>query len=149
MTPTAAAPESTHAASSIDVRNPATGESIATVAVTSPEEVHAAVARARMAQPGWEALGFDGRAQIFKRCRKWMMDNSDRIVDTIVSETGKAWEEAFNAEVGYVAPAFGFWAKNAEKYLAEERVRTSSPLVKGRKLIVRYEPFGVVGVIGP
>jgi acyl-CoA reductase-like NAD-dependent aldehyde dehydrogenase len=148
VTTTAATPESKHG-SSIDVRNPATGESIATVAVTDPEAVRSVVARARAAQPGWEALGFEGRARLFKRCQKWIVDNDDRIVDTIVSETGKAWEEAFVAEVGYVAPAFGFWAKNAEKYLAEERVRTSSPLLKGRKLVLRYVPVGVVGVIGP
>jgi acyl-CoA reductase-like NAD-dependent aldehyde dehydrogenase len=148
VTTTAAAPESRHG-SSIDVRNPATGESIATVAVTDPDEVRSAVARARAAQPGWEALGFDGRARLFKRCQKWIVDNSDRIVDTIVSETGKAWEDAFGAEVAYAAPAFGFWADNAERYLADERVRTSSPLVKGRKLVVRYAPVGVVGVIGP
>ena len=53
------------------------------------------------------------------------------------------------AEVGYVGRRFGFWAKNAEDYLADERVRTASPLLKGRKLVVRYAPVGVVGVIGP
>ena len=66
-----------------------------------------------------------------------------------MSETGKAYEEAQLAEIGYADAAFGFWAKNAEKYLADERVRSASPFVKGRKLIVRYVPLGVVGVIGP
>ena len=101
------------------------------------------------AQPGWEALGFEGRAEVFKRAQKWMIDNSERVIQTIVSETGKAWEEAQLAEIAYVAGALGFWAKNAEKYLAEEKVRTASPFVKGRKLRVRYAPVGVVGVIGP
>ena len=50
------------------------------------------------------------------------LDNSERVIDTIVSETGKAYEEALVAEIGYAEAAFGFWAKNAEKYLAEERV---------------------------
>ena len=66
-----------------------------------------------------------------------------------MSETGKAYEEALVAEIGYAEAAFGFWAANAEKYLAEEKVRSASPFVKGRKLIVRYAPVGVVGVIGP
>ena len=86
---------------------------------------------------------------MLKRCQKWVIDNSDRIIETIVSETGKAWEDAQMAEVSYAAAAFGFWAKNAEKYLADERVKTASPFVKGRKLIVRHVPVGVVGVIGP
>ncbi|HEX5810471.1 MAG TPA: aldehyde dehydrogenase family protein, partial [Pseudonocardia sp.] len=68
---------------------------------------------------------------------------------TIVSETGKTYEDAQLAEISYAASAFGFWAKNAEKYLADERVKTASPFVKGRKLIVRHVPVGVVGVIGP
>ena len=148
MTTTAATPASERA-STIDVRNPATGESIASVAVTDPDAVRSVVARARAAQPGWEALGFEGRARLFMRCQKWIIDNSDQIVDTIVSETGKAWEDAYGAEVTYVAPAFGFWAKNAAGYLAEERIRTSSPLLKGRKIVLRYAPVGVVGVIGP
>ena len=100
----------------------------------------ALVERARAAQPGWEALGFEAARQVLRRCQKWVIDNSDRMIETIVSETGKACEDAQLAEVGYAAAAFGFWAKNAEKYLADERVRTASPFVKGRKLIVRYVP---------
>ena len=39
--------------------------------------------------------------------------------------------------------AFGFWAKRAKKYLADEKVRTSNPFVLGRRLRVRYAPAGV------
>ena len=133
----------------IDVENPATGKVIASVPVVPPDEVAALAARARRAQPGWEALGFDGRAAVMKRCQKWISDNAERVIETIMSETGKAYEEALVAEIGYAEAAFRFWAANAEKYLAEEKVRSASPFVKGRKLIVRYAPLGVVGVIGP
>jgi acyl-CoA reductase-like NAD-dependent aldehyde dehydrogenase len=132
-----------------DVENPATGKVVARVDVVPPERVAELVARARLAQPGWEALGFEGRAQVLRRCQRWVIDNSDRIIETIVSETGKAWEDAQLAEVSYAAGAFGFWAKNSKEYLAEERIKTASPFVKGRKLVVRYAPVGVVGVIGP
>jgi acyl-CoA reductase-like NAD-dependent aldehyde dehydrogenase len=148
VTDTISIPEA-QTTSAIDVQNPATGESIASVPVVTAEEIPALVARGRAAQPGWEALGFEGRARVLRRCQKWVTDNSERICETIVSETGKAWEDALLAEVGYAAGAFGFWAKNAEGYLADERVRSASPFVKGRKLIVRHVPLGVVGVIGP
>ena len=114
-----------------------------------PEDVAEMVARARRAQPGWEALGFAGRARVLKRAQAWVLNNSDRVISTIVAETGKTWEDAQLAEVGYAAPAFGFWAKNAEKYLADEKIRSSSPFLLGRKVVVRYRPVGVVGVIGP
>jgi acyl-CoA reductase-like NAD-dependent aldehyde dehydrogenase len=133
----------------IRVENPATGEIIGSVPNRSADEVAEIVARARAAQPAWEALGFAGRARILRRAQKWVMDNSDRLIATIVSETGKTYEDAQLAEISYVASAFGFWAKAAPEYLADEKVKSSNPFVAGRKLIVRFRPVGVVGVIGP
>ncbi len=134
---------------SIVVENPATGETIATLPACSREDLEAMAARAREAQPAWQALGFGGRGRILRRMQKWVLDNSERFLDTLVSETGKTREDAALAELGYAASAFGFWPKNAPKYLADERVKTSSPFLLGRKVYVRYEPAGVVGVIGP
>jgi acyl-CoA reductase-like NAD-dependent aldehyde dehydrogenase len=136
-------------AEAIEVKNPATGEVIGSVPTVPVGEVGALVARARAAQPGWEALGFDGRAKVLRRAQKWIVDNGERVAQTIVSENGKAYEDAYVAEVGYTAGAFGFWAKNAPKFLADQKLRSSSPFVLGRKLVVRYAPVGVVGVIGP
>src|SRR5215210_2513686 len=133
----------------IPVENPATGEVIATVPLTSPDEVKAIVARARAAQPAWEGLGFDGRGKLLRRAQKWVVDNGDRLVDTIVSETGKTHDDALFNEIGFAAAAFGFWAKRAPHYLADEKVRSSNPFVAGRKLVSRYRPLGVIGVIGP
>ena len=53
------------------------------------------------------------------------------------------------ADLWYVCDSLGFWGKKAKKYLADERVKTHSPLLLGKKVIVRYRPLGVVGVIGP
>jgi acyl-CoA reductase-like NAD-dependent aldehyde dehydrogenase len=137
------------ASAGISVENPATGQVIRTVSATPPEDVPSVVKHAREVQPAWEAIGFDGRARVLRRAQKWVIDNSDRIVETIVSETGKTWEDAFAAEVVYAANSFGFWAKRAPQYLADEKIRSSNPVVLGRKLILRYRPVGVVGVIGP
>ena len=46
----------------IPVENPATGETIATVPDLGTEAVAEMVARARAAQPAWEAAGFEARA---------------------------------------------------------------------------------------
>ena len=133
----------------IVVQNPATGEVAGTVPDLDAKAVADMAARARAAQPAWEALGFDGRAQVFKRAQRWVIDNSDRLVATIVSETGKALEDAQLAEVGYVAGALGFWAKKAPAYLADERMFSHNPLVVGRRLVVRNRPRGLIGTIGP
>src|SRR5271155_3184478 len=77
------------------------------------------------------------------------MDNAQRVTETIVSETGKTYEDASLAEIGYAGNAFGFWAKEGPHYLADESVKSSQVLVKGKKLILRYRPLGLIGVIGP
>src|SRR3954454_10356553 len=133
----------------IPVENPATGATIREVPATGPEEVAALVARARSAQPGWEALGYEGRGRILKRAQKWLIDHADEVADTICSETGKAREDAMLVEVAYGANALGFWAKKAPKWLADEKVHTFNPFVLGRKMVVRYRALGVIGVIGP
>src|SRR3954471_19652678 len=136
-------------AASIPVENPATGEVIREVALTSPAAVADLVVRARAAQPAWEALGYEGRRAILKQAQKWLVDHGDEVVATIVAETGKTHEDARLVELAYGANALGFWARKAPKWLADERVRTGNPFVLGRKLVVRYRPVGVVGVIGP
>ena len=133
----------------IPVENPATGEIVATVPDLDAAAVAELAKRGRLAQPAWEAYGFEGRGRVLRRTQKWLMDNAERIIETIVSETGKTYEDAQLAEISYGGAAFGFWAKNAAKYLADERVRSSSVLVKGKKLILRYRPLGLIGVIGP
>jgi acyl-CoA reductase-like NAD-dependent aldehyde dehydrogenase len=134
---------------SIEVENPATGAIITTVPDLTAAQVGELAQRARAVQPEWEALGFEGRATVMLRAQKWLMDNAQRVIEVIVSETGKSWEDAQTAEISYGGAAFGFWAKHAEDYLGDERVHSSNLLVKGKKLITRYKPLGLIGVIGP
>jgi acyl-CoA reductase-like NAD-dependent aldehyde dehydrogenase len=133
----------------IAVENPATGEVIGHVPTVSVDELRRMAERGRAAQPAWEALGFEGRGRILRRAQKWVVDNAERVAQTIVAESGKTYEDALVAEVAYASNAFGFWAKHAPEYLGDERVRSANPFVLGRKLVVRYRPYGLIGVIGP
>jgi len=133
----------------IPVENPATGQVVARVPDLDAAAVAEMAARARAAQPQWEAYGFEARGRVLRRAQKWLIDNSERVIETIVSETGKTYEDAEFAEIAYAANAFGFWAKNAPKYLADERIKSAQIMLKGKKLILRYRPLGLVGVIGP
>jgi acyl-CoA reductase-like NAD-dependent aldehyde dehydrogenase len=138
------------AAATIGVENPATGELITTIPLLGADELRAMAERARVAQPGCEAMGFEGRGKVLRRAQKWMLDNAERVIDVVVSESGKTHEDAQLADLGYTVAALGFWAKEAEGYLADERVPSwNNPVAAGKKLIIRYAPIGVVGVIGP
>jgi acyl-CoA reductase-like NAD-dependent aldehyde dehydrogenase/choline dehydrogenase-like flavoprotein len=133
----------------IPVENPATGETIATVPALGAADVRAMVARAREAQPAWAAIGFAGRAEVLLAARRWMIANAERVVATIVGETGRPADETQFAELSYGLSALDFWAKMAPRYLADEEIESASPFVRGRRLVVRHAPLGVVGVIGP
>ncbi len=134
----------------IGVENPATGDLITTIPVLGADDIAELAKRARAAQPGWEAIGFEARGRVMRRAQKWMLDNADRVIDVVVSESGKTHEDAQLADLGYTVSALGFWAKEAEKYLADERVPSwNNPVAAGKKLIIRYAPVGVAGIIGP
>jgi acyl-CoA reductase-like NAD-dependent aldehyde dehydrogenase len=142
------APTTAGAGRTIPVEDPARGTIIADVPVLDDAAVHALATRARMAQPAWAASGFAARGAILLRARKWLMRNADRMSETICRETGKTYEDS-QLELSVAAESFTFWARNAAKYLADERVRSRSVLVVGKRVRVRYEPVGVVGVVGP
>src|SRR5947209_7851527 len=121
------------AASTIAVENPATGQTITTVPVLGPDELAAMAACAREAQPVWDAMGFEGRGRVLRRAQKWMVDNLQRIIDVVVSESGKTYEDAQLADYGYTVSALGFWAKEAPKYLDDEHVPSwNNPIVAGK-----------------
>ena len=103
------------AAGDIAVENPATGEVIAHVPDTTAEQVAELARAARAAQPAGRRSASRAAARILRRAQKWVVDNSERVIETIVSETGKAYEDALIAEVMYGANAFGFWAKHAPR----------------------------------
>ncbi len=139
---------STPAAETIEVLNPATGETVASVPVDSPEAVKATVARVRANQPEWEAMGVDGRHHWLAKLRDWLLDNSERVLDTMQAETGKVRADAAN-EPTYLADLINFYGANAAKFIGEEAVRPHSPLLATKKLRVQYRPHPVVGIVSP
>jgi acyl-CoA reductase-like NAD-dependent aldehyde dehydrogenase len=131
------------------VENPGTGATITRLPDLDAGAVEQLVQRARKAQKAWGDASFDDRAAVMYAARKWLVDNRDRVAQTVVEENGKTREDAMLADVFITADALGFWAKTGPKYLSDERVRSHSPFTLGRKMVIRYRPRGVVGVIGP
>jgi acyl-CoA reductase-like NAD-dependent aldehyde dehydrogenase len=132
----------------IDVINPATGEKITAIAVDGPEQVRDTVARVRANQAEWEALGIKGRARWLAQLRDWLLDNRDKISDTMQAETGKVRGET-GGEAIYLTDLINFYGKKAKKLIGDQKVRAHSPLLASKKLKIQYRPFPVVGVISP
>ena len=139
---------STPPVDAIKVHNPATGELIRTVPVDSPEAVAEKVARVRANQPEWEAMGIEGRYHWLGKLRDWLLDNEERVLDTMQAETGKVRADAGN-EPAYLADLINFYGAKAAGYIGEESIRPHTPLLAAKKLRVQYRPHQVVGIISP
>jgi acyl-CoA reductase-like NAD-dependent aldehyde dehydrogenase len=136
------------ATETIEVQNPATGERIAAVPVDSPTAVTETVARVRSNQPEWEAMGIEGRYRWLGKLRDWLLDNEDRVLDTMQRETGKVRADAGNEPV-YLADLINFYGARAAKFIGEESIRPHSALLAAKRLRVQYRPHPVVGIIAP
>ena len=77
-----------------------------------------------------------------------MLDNSERLIDVVQSETGKSRADA-SAEPTLVAVLLGFWSSHAERYLADDHPRSWNPIAATKHLTTVYRPYPVVGMITP
>jgi acyl-CoA reductase-like NAD-dependent aldehyde dehydrogenase len=132
----------------IVVKCPATGDVVGRVAVTAAAEVEAVAARLRAAQPAWQAMGVEGRAEWLGKWRDWILDHTDELLSMVQRETGKSWGDTAGSEA-LVPQLINYWADNAAEFLADENVRPVGAANAAKKLTVAYEPYQLVGVITP
>ena len=96
----------------IAVKCPATGEVVGRVAVASAAEVEAVAARARAAQPAWQAMGFKERARVLGKWRDWMLDHADELSTLVQLEGGKSWGDT-SGELLLGTQVINYWIDNA------------------------------------
>ncbi|WP_425954987.1 succinic semialdehyde dehydrogenase [Xylanimonas sp. McL0601] len=125
---------------------PSTGAPLVSLPLSSPDDVAAAVGRARAAQPAWAALPPRERARVLLRVARAVLDRQSEVLDLVQMEGGKARLHAFE-EVVYVSQLARHYAVAGPGYVAPRRVRGMIPLFTGAT--VHLHPVGVVGVIAP
>jgi acyl-CoA reductase-like NAD-dependent aldehyde dehydrogenase len=129
------------------LRSPLTDEPIGEIAVSTEAEVREAVARARRAQPAWEALGFAGRAAILRRAIQILLRDQEEYIEVIRRETGRSRFETIMMEIFPACDSLEYFSKNAAKFLQDER--PGMHLLRAKKLVITYRPLGVIGIITP
>jgi acyl-CoA reductase-like NAD-dependent aldehyde dehydrogenase len=128
------------------VSNPVTGEQVGRLDVATSEDVAAAVAGARDAQPAWQELGFSGRAAVLRRFERLLVSRQEEILDTLQRETGKPRREAL-LEPLTVARTGQFYRARGQRLLRDRRAPAAVPgLTRAR---ITRKPHGVVGFITP
>ena len=74
--------------------NPATGEPVAEIPRSTPEEISDAVQAAQAAFPAWSKTPVIQRCKILFKYRQLLEEHAQEFVDLIIEENGKTIEEA-------------------------------------------------------
>ncbi|GJF29567.1 succinic semialdehyde dehydrogenase [Kitasatospora sp. NE20-6] len=125
---------------------PLTGEPLASLPQSTPDDVRTAFRLARRAQQAWAALPVRRRAAVLLRFHDLLLARQDEALDLVQAETGKTRLHAFEEVLG-AALAARHYGRKAPAYLRDRRRGGALPVlthtVEGRR------PKGVVGQISP
>jgi malonate-semialdehyde dehydrogenase (acetylating) / methylmalonate-semialdehyde dehydrogenase len=128
----------------LDVPNPATGEVLARVPISSKADVELAVSAANEAFKTWKNTPVPKRARILYKYHHLLTENHEKLARLIVQENGKAYKEA-HGEVQRGIECVEF-AAGAPTLMMGESLSNIAEDIDSE--MFRY-PLGVVGGITP
>ena len=116
---------------------------VGTSAAASAEQVDEAVAAAKRALPGWNALGVETRADYLRRAAEVLRRHRFELAAWEVYECGKGWRES-DADICEAIDFCEFYARGAVFLQGPEGAD-----MPGEENHFTYLPRGVTGVIAP
>ncbi|MDF3291071.1 succinic semialdehyde dehydrogenase [Streptomyces silvisoli] len=125
---------------------PFTGERLAELPESGPEDITGAFEAAREAQRAWAAVPVRQRAAVLLRFHDLVLRRQSEVLDLIQVETGKSRLHA-HEEVQAVAVAARHYGRKAPAYLRPKRHTGVVPALT--KVSELRQPRGVVGQIAP
>ncbi|MEE4349322.1 MAG: succinylglutamate-semialdehyde dehydrogenase [Pacificimonas sp.] len=123
--------------------DPSTGEDVWRGPIAGADDVEAAVARARAAQPDWEAMPLSERREVLQRYQNAVRDRADELARMISRETGKPlWETKGEVQATMA---------KVDISLTAYQERTGSREKEGEtfRQALRHRAHGVLAVLGP
>lgn len=136
-----------HTDSQLVSTDPRDGSPVGSWPIDGPAQVDAALAVARGAAEWWRAQGFAGRRRHLQAWKTEMAEGARELAAVISQETGKPEGDAL-LEVVLTLTHLDWASKHAGKVLKRRKV-ASGLASYNQSASVGYEPYGVVGVIGP
>ncbi|MEV6347886.1 NAD-dependent succinate-semialdehyde dehydrogenase [Actinoplanes sp. NPDC051851] len=127
-----------------DVLDPATGDTVASVADGGETDAIAAVDAAAAAGPAWAATPPRVRGEVLRKAFELMTERAAELARLISLENGKALTDA-KGEVTYAAEFFRWFAEEAVR---GEGIATTAPSGANKILVVR-QPVGVCVLVTP
>jgi len=127
-------------------RNPATGEVIERIPVTTEDELEEAVRAAEEAQSHWGRLPAEERVEYLLDAREALLDHRNELRELVVAETGKAHPDALG-ELLALFDTLGYYARKGPELLADEKLDLH--LLKNKRVTVQHAPTGLVINVSP
>jgi aspartate-semialdehyde dehydrogenase len=131
-------------AASIEVRDPATGLTLARVAALGAAQTRQAIDAAARAFPAWKALLPQERAAALRAWHANIMAAREDLALIMTLEQGKPLAEA-RGEIDYAASFVEWFAEEAKRLAAESTISH----LEGAEMMVRREPVGVAALLTP
>jgi acyl-CoA reductase-like NAD-dependent aldehyde dehydrogenase len=126
----------------LSVVNPATGEILRALPVSTPDQVAYRAQAARAAQPGWAALPLARRMECIARFRDGVVRDQELLARVMTQETGKPIRMSRN-ELGSLASRIDFFLAQVETTTATETVFDADGMIEQ----ISHPPLGVVANI--
>ena len=92
-----------------DSLDPATGELLATLPAAQPEDIDAAVAAARAAQPAWAAVDPTRRTKLLVALAQAIEAHADELAELESRDVGKPIAEARNRDLKFAAQTWLYY----------------------------------------
>ena len=127
--------------SSYEVIDPAVGKAFARAPLATREQLDAAVAAARRAQPGWASLSEEQRGAALSRFAAGINTASEELAVIQTREQGKPLAESRGEVLGAAALIDIAKAVKVPKEILAD--------LPGERRELRYRPLGVIGAITP
>src|SRR5688572_10651144 len=109
----------------------------------SPSLVQEKLRRSSSAFKDWRRTSFARRSELMGNVSRLLKQNKEQYARMITLEMGKVLAES-KAEIEKSAGACQYFAENAEKFLADETIKTDS-----RKSLVSFHPTGTILAVMP
>ena len=127
------------------VVNPATGEKVEEYPEISAEGLSAAIAKAEQAHRTWSrSTSVAERASMIRKVADLHLERREALAEIAVREMGKPREQALG-EVDFCGDIYGYYADNAEDFLADEPIELLAG--EGTAVIRRTSTGPLVGIM--
>lgn len=128
----------------IDVTDPATGESLGSVPRMGASETRRAIDAAAAALPAWRAKTGKERAALLRRWFELVLENRDDLAAIMTLEQGKPLHES-RGEIMYAASFIEWFAEEAKRVYGD----TIPGHTSDKRIVVVKQPIGVCAAITP